>query len=211
MNNQKKQSVIKLILENKISFFVNFFIILIITFSILYLFDLVPIELKSIIGRYPVKEFEGNRTGELPLNIKIPVIDVDAQIYNPATTSVEVLDNYLSKGAVRYPGSGLLGGGGNIFIFGHSTGIQFVNNQAYKTFNKLKDLKKGDLIFVYSNKYKYIYKVLSIKTMSADKKLVEFNTNSKMLTISTCSRFGEKSERDIVEAEFVSRIEKKEF
>ena len=198
-----KQGIISTISDNKTYFFVNLFIILTITFSVLYLFGLVPEAFKSIIGRDPVKESKGNRVGELPLSIKISVIGVDSQIYNPATTSAEVLDSYLLKGAVRYPGSGLLGGDGNIFIFGHSTGIKIVNNQAFKTFNGLNLLKKDDLIQVYSDKYIYTYKVLTEKVVSADKELVEFNTNSKILTLSTCNRFTSKSDRAVVEAEFV--------
>lgn len=189
-------------MENKGYFFVNFFIVLTITFSILYLFGLVPESLKTIVGRDSTNEL---RTGELPITIKIPVINVNSQVYSPATTSVGILNDYLLKGAVRYPGSGLLGGKGNIFIFGHSTGIKVVNNQAFKTFNGLRNLKEGDLIYVYSEKYEYIYKVTSIKMESSEEALVKFNTNSKKLTLSTCSHFGEKSNRDVVESEFVSK------
>ena len=202
---QKKQGIFDTIIENKGYFFVNLFIILTITFSVLYLFGLVPNSLKSIIGRDPIKEFKGNQIGELPISIKIPAIGVDSQIYNPATTSIEVLNNYLTKGAVRYPGSGLLGGGGNVFVFGHSTGFKIVNNQAYKTFNGLKDLKEGDLIHIFSVKYDYTYKILSVKMESADKAIVKFDTKSEILTISTCSNFGDKTNRDVVEAEFVSK------
>ncbi|MFH1455299.1 MAG: sortase [bacterium] len=204
-NQQKKQGFVGLIWDNKSYFFVNLFIILTITFSALYLFDLVPTEFKSIIGRDPVKESSGNRIGEIPLSIIIPNIGINSQIYNPATTSIKVLDSYLSKGAVRYPGSGLLGGSGNIFIFGHSTGFKFVNNQAYKTFNGLKNLKKDDLIHVFSDKYEYVYKVLSVSMVKADKTLVEFDTKSEMLTISTCNNFGEKSDRYVVESVFVAK------
>ena len=202
---QKKRGFISMILKNKVSFFVNLFIILTITFSILYLFGLVPEAFKSIVGRESVIESSGNRIGDLPLSIKIPAIGVDSQIYNPATTSLEVLNDYLLKGAVRYPGSGLLGGDGNIFIFGHSTGIKIVNNQAFKTFNGLRNLKQGDLVSVFSDNYEYVYKVLSVSMISADKELVEFNSNNKLLTLSTCSHFGEKSNRDVVQAEFVGR------
>ncbi len=175
------------------------------SFSILYLLGLVPEEFKYTVGREPLKESKGNRTGELPLSINIPNIGIDSQIYNPATTSIDVLDSYLLKGAVRYPGSGLLNGDGNIFLFGHSTGIRIVNNQAFKAFNGLKNLKGGDLIYVYSEKYEYTYKVLSVKTISADKALVEFNTDSRMLTLSTCDSFGAKSDRIVVQSELVSR------
>ncbi len=207
-NKQQKQGIIELISKNKGYFFVNLFIILILTFSTLYFFNLVPEQLKSIFGREPGQDFKGNQIGELPLNIKIPAIGVDSQIYNPATTSIEVLNDYLLKGAVRYPGSGLLGGSGNIFLFGHSTGIKLVNNQAYKTFNGLQNLKQGDLVHVFSDKYEYVYKVLSVSVESADKAMVEFNTKSKILTISTCNNFSTKSDntdRYVVKSEFVAK------
>ena len=41
--------------------------------------------------------------------------------------------------------------------------------------------------------------------ISAEKELVEFNTKSKILTISTCNNFGEKSDRYVVESEFVDK------
>jgi LPXTG-site transpeptidase (sortase) family protein len=204
-NKQKRQGIISVISENKIYFFVNLFIILTLTFSALYLFGLVPESFKYMIGRAPLTDSKGNRVGNLPLSIKIPSIGVDTQVYNPATTSVNVLNDYLSKGAVRYPGSGLLDGGGNIFVFGHSTGFKIVNNQAYKTFNGIQNLKKDDLIHVYSDKYDYTYKVTTVKLVSADKALVEFNTKNEMLTLSTCDNFGAKSDRYVVESVFESR------
>ncbi len=202
---KKEQGFVELILENKGYFFINLFIILTMTFSILYLFGLVPEEFKTLVGRDPVKEVKENKVGELPVSIVIPEIGVNAQIYNPSTTSVEVLDSFLLKGAVRYPGSGLLGGSGNIFLFGHSTGFKIVNNQAFKTFSGLKNLKKDDLIHVFSDKYEYVYRVTSVTMVSADKALVEFNTKNEMLTISTCNTFGEKSDRYVVESIYVAK------
>lgn len=205
MEDKKEQGFIDIILENKGYFLINLFIILTMTFSVLYLFGLVPEEFKTIIGRDPVKESKENRVGELPTSVVIPSIGVDSQIYNPSTTSAKILDDFLLKGAVRYPGSGLLGGSGNIFLFGHSTGIKIVNNQAFKTFNGIKNLKKDDLIHVFSDKYEYVYKVVTVEMVGADKALVEFNTKSEMLTISTCNTFGAKSDRYVVQSIFVAK------
>lgn len=200
-----EQGFIRIILENKAYFFVNLFIILTMTFAVLYLFGLVPEEFKTLVGRDPVKEVKENKVGELPVSVVIPAIGVDTQIYNPSTTSVKILDEFLLKGAVRYPGSGLLGGSGNIFLFGHSTGLKIVNNQAFKTFNGLKNLKKDDLIHIFSDKYEYVYKVVSVEMVGADKALVEFNTKNEMLTISTCNTFGAKSDRYVVQSLYVAK------
>lgn len=200
-NNKNKENPRR----NGIYFSVIFLMVCMLTFSFLYLFGLVPDEFKTVVGRFQGKEYTGNQIGEAPLKIQIPKIGVDADIYNPATTSVSVLDNYLLKGAVHYPGSALLGGEGNVFIFGHSTGFIVVNNQAFKTFNHLKDLKQGDIINVFSDKNIFVYKVNNVKLVGAEKELIEFNTTGKKLTLSTCNTFGAKSERYIVEADFVSK------
>ncbi len=203
MTESKGQNNIwKFIYKYKFSFILNFFLIFIVTFSVLYLFDLVPQEFNVMIGRYPGQESKGTLTGDLPLKITIPKIGVDTYVYNPASTSVKVLDDALLKGAVHYPGSALLGGEGNIFVFGHSTGYKIVQNQAYKTFNGIQNLKVGDEISVYSEKSEYVYKVRSVKLETADKALITFNTNDRLLTLSTCNSFGEKSDRYVVEAEF---------
>ncbi|MFA5935105.1 MAG: sortase [Candidatus Paceibacterota bacterium] len=197
----KEKNFGKFVLNNKFSFLLNFFIISTITFSILYMFGLVPEEFKMTFGRYVSKEYDvGNKKGELPLSIKIPSVGIDSQIYNPESTDIQILDSFLLKGVVRYPGSGLLGGVGNVFLFAHSTGIKIVNNQAFKSFNGLKKLKEGDSISVFSDKNEYIYKVLSVKLEGADKALVTFDTTDSKLTLSTCNTFGAKSERYVVES-----------
>ncbi len=202
MEKDKKPSIIAIIFKQKFLFLFNFFIVFILTFSLLYLFGLVPEAFKTTTGRYPDKEV-AEKSGELPMRIAIPEISVDTQIYNPATTSTAVLNDFLSKGAVRFPGSGLLGGNGNVFLFGHSTGYKIVQNQAYKTFNSIQTLKKGDAISVFSEKSEYVYKVLSIEHVDATKALIEFDTNNKILTLSTCDNFGALTDRYVVKSEFV--------
>ena len=205
LKNKEKEPFLKKYKIN--SFSVIFLLVCILTFSFLYLFGLVPDEFKTIVGRFQEKEYTGNKIGEAPLKIQISKIGVDAEIYNPSTTSVSVLDSYLLKGAVHYPGSALLGGEGNVFIFGHSTGFKIVNNQAFKTFNNLKGLSEGDIINVYSDKNNFIYKVSSVKLVGAEEELIKFDTTGKKLTLSTCNTFGAKSERYVVEANFVNKTD----
>ncbi len=139
---------------------------------------------------------------EEPTRLVIPSISVDTVISNPKSTSYEILDAALTKSAVRYPGSGLPGIG-NMFIFGHSTGFSVVQNQAYKVFNKLKNLKQGETITVYSKSAVYEYKVSSVKLVDKSKQLVEFDTVTNMLTLSTCDSFGREQDRYVVEASLV--------
>jgi len=143
--------------------------------------------------------------GENPTKIIIEKIGVNVAVINPNTTNVATLDSYLKQGVVRYPGSGTLGLG-NMFIFGHSTGIQVVQNQAYKAFNGLKSLQVGDTIKVSGATQTYVYRVTSVNLVDKDQALVEFDQNKNMLTLSTCNTFGAKEDRYVVEADFAGVI-----
>ena len=105
--------------------------------------------------------------GEYPTHITIPSIGVDAKVTVPKSTSALVLDDALTHGAVYYPGSGLLADG-NVFIFGHSTNWNVVNNPAYKTFNGFKDVKAGDIVNVKGASTTYVYKVVSVTLANDD-------------------------------------------
>jgi LPXTG-site transpeptidase (sortase) family protein len=139
--------------------------------------------------------------GVLPTHITIDKIGVNVAITNPASYSNDVLNEYLLKGAVRYPGSGTLDKG-NLFIFGHSSYLKVINNKAYKAFNGLKDLSLGDTIKIQSDSAVYIYKVSNVSLVDSDEGFVSLKTDQHMLTLATCNVFGEKQERYLVEAVF---------
>src|SRR3989344_3425259 len=140
---------------------------------------------------------------ELPTKILIPAIGLSATIANPEATSVAVLDGELLKGAVRYPTSAKLGEEGNLVLFGHSSYLPVVNNQAFKTFNGIQKLAVGDVITVYSFTTIYTYKVRSVAKENANDAAIPLAVNGKVLTLSTCDSFGEKTDRFVVAADFV--------
>lgn len=150
----------------------------------------------------PVLSTPSSERGEVPYRIVAPSINLDTHVERPSNTSYSVLDTALSKGPVYYPGSGLVGKG-NMFVFGHSTSFQIVNNQAYQVFNNIKNLKEGDEIRVYGEDKVYLYRVREVKLVNANTELVSFSNNSNMLTLSTCNSFGQKSDRYIAEADFM--------
>jgi len=137
-----------------------------------------------------------------PSRLIIPSIGVDTQVELPASTDVDVLDHELTKGPVYYPGSGTPAGG-NMFIFGHSTGYKIVINKAYRVFNDIHSLNAGDQIQVVSNGHTFEYKVKTVNKVNSDETLVKFDTASHLLTLSTCNSFGAKSDRYVVVAEYV--------
>ncbi len=141
--------------------------------------------------------------GQDPIRVIINKIGVDTIVSNPASTKPATLDEYLKRGAVRYAGSAGLGGG-NTFIFAHSTNHAVVVNQAYKAFNNFDKLVAGDMVTVYSIDRVYTYKVERVRLALADELYVDLSTHANMITLSTCNTFGKKEERYVVEASFVS-------
>jgi LPXTG-site transpeptidase (sortase) family protein len=201
--------------KSQAKFIIYFISIFTILFALLYAAGWVPDSIKKDEGdslstlwdKAQQKAIEnqlkqGLPTSISPTRIVIDKIGVDAPVSNPNTTNISTLDDYLAQGAVRYPGSGLIGRG-NMFIFGHSTGLAVVRNQAYKTFNGLKNLQVGDIIKVYGSSGAYTYQVTSVTLVDASRALVELGGEENILTLSTCNTFGQKEERYVVQASFV--------
>lgn len=143
-----------------------------------------------------------------PLHITIKSVGIDFQIMNPQSRDVSVLDRALMEGVVHYPGSGTLEEDTNMFLFGHSSHLPKVNNKSFQAFNNLEKVLVGDMIRVQSNDKEYLYEVKSISLTEADEALVSLSNPSgkKRLTLSTCNSFGAKTERYVVEAEFVGSV-----
>ena len=146
-------------------------------------------------------------TDSKPVRILIDKINVDAPINNPESKALEVLDQELLTGVVHYPGSGDLEDHSNMFLFGHSSGLRVVQNQMFKVFNNLKNLKENDVVRVQSETKEYLYRVKTVRLVTAGEAKVEISNRKKMLTLTTCNNFGAKEERYIVEAEFVGEYD----
>ncbi|PIR83499.1 hypothetical protein COU19_00145 [Candidatus Kaiserbacteria bacterium CG10_big_fil_rev_8_21_14_0_10_56_12] len=140
---------------------------------------------------------------EEPTAIEIQSLGLHATVSNPTTTNVAALDDLLLHGAVRYPTSAKLGENGNVVIFGHSSYLPVVINQAFKTFDGIQKLKQGDLVTVYSADTAYVYSVRTVTKESANDAVIELAVTGKVLTLATCNSFGEKSDRFVVTADFV--------
>jgi LPXTG-site transpeptidase (sortase) family protein len=118
----------------------------------------------------------------------------------PNSPDIGVLDSALEKGAVYYPGSGVVEQG-NIFIFGHSSSLPVVINQAYKTFNGIEKTRVGDEIIIYDRSgKKFTYEIERVYQANAETAFIDLSRSGRRLTISTCNSFGSKSDRWVVDA-----------
>ncbi|MBI2025679.1 sortase [Candidatus Kaiserbacteria bacterium] len=153
-----------------------------------------PIEIETAAATVP----------ELPAKIEIIKINLSANVVNPTTTDIAALDKELLKGAVRYPTSAKLGENGNVVLFGHSSYLPVVKNQAFKTFNGIQKLAPGDIIMISSLNVTYTYQVRSVVKEKADENTaIPLSVAGKALTLVTCDSFGTKTDRFVVTADFV--------
>ncbi|OGG73180.1 hypothetical protein A3A38_04750 [Candidatus Kaiserbacteria bacterium RIFCSPLOWO2_01_FULL_53_17] len=143
----------------------------------------------------------------LPSHIRIPTIDLDLPVSNPASRDIETLDTILQKGPARYVDSAKLGEKGNILIFGHSSHLPVVHNQMYKAFNRIPELEAGDTITVEGGGKEFSYRVTAVKTVNAEEGIIDLSKTGNRLTIVTCDTLTSKSARFVVEAELVGSYE----
>ncbi|MBI2624149.1 class D sortase [Candidatus Parcubacteria bacterium] len=136
--------------------------------------------------------------------IKITKIGVNAPLIFSTSTDLKDLARDLMKGAIRYPGSAMPGGPGNLFIAGHSGGQVWDPNPYKRVFAKLGQLKHGDEIEIVSAGTTYKYRVRSVMVLRPDELRVFQPSATAMLTLSTCWPIGTATNRFVVEADLIS-------
>lgn len=199
---RNNKGVIGGVIEHPIGFGVSFILLFCLTFMVLAAADALPEPLE--VSEEPVaSEEEVVANPEYPVRIAAPAVGVNATVSNPQTATIATLDAALLTGAVRYPTTARLGEEGTVLIFGHSSRIPVVRNQAYKAFNNIQNLKKGETISVYSATAEYRYKVTGVRIADATEDVVQLAQSGKHLVLVTCDSFTSKTSRFIVTAEFV--------
>ena len=197
---------------NNFRFVGVFFLVFFLSASVLFIIDFVPEAPANNNGAASETSVVYNNGEsvvipiEEPTRIEIKKINVDTVIKNPTSVTIEELDTALLSGAVRYPGSALLGENAPMFLFGHQSYLPVVRNQAFKAFNDLQKLDAGDTIRVYSNTAVYEYEVSTVSLVEAADALIPLVPGEKTLVLSTCNSFGDPGERYVVEAKLISRI-----
>ena len=194
--------------RQSIAFAVTFAALFGMTYAFLATVDALPDPVRSgdvSNGTSAPLQYPSLSSPEVPTRVVAKSIGLDAAVVNPTSTDTETLDEALTHGAVRYPGSALLGEDGVIYMFGHSSYLPIVYHQYYKTFNGIQDLKPGDSVSVYSDTTEYRYRVIEVKTVDSaiDDTNLLAHPSGRHLTLSTCDSFAaKKSSRFVVEAEF---------
>ncbi|OHA15005.1 MAG: hypothetical protein A3G52_01430 [Candidatus Taylorbacteria bacterium RIFCSPLOWO2_12_FULL_43_20] len=156
---------------------------------------------------FPVAESKPQlQEQEKPTRIIIKKIAIDSSISNPETGEVSVLDDALKNGVVRHPSSALVGENGNILLLGHSSHLKVVHNGAYRSFNDIEKLVKGDEITIFTDTRVNTYRVTDVSLVKNSEGRVDFIAERPMLTLVTCDNFGAKEDRYVVKAEFIKSV-----
>jgi sortase A len=145
---------------------------------------------------YPVDEEFG---------IVIPKISANAPVVPDVNwQDSSVYQRALTRGVAHASGTALPGEAGNVFIFSHS-GVDFYEANRYNAlFYLLNKLTPGDEVYLFYKKQKFVYKVMTQKTVAPEN--VEYLTGDKTkktLTLMTCWPAGTTLSRLIVIAEQV--------
>jgi len=147
-----------------------------------------------------------DETPIFPDKLVIPSLGKELPISNPQTRDIAALDEELKSAVVRYPDAATLGQqGGNVLVFGHSSHLPVVRNKLYKAFNDIEKMSVGETIEAVSGRDVYTYRVSRVYEASAHGDSIALAVPGHRLTLLTCDTFGKKSDRWVVEAEFIGK------
>ncbi len=130
-----------------------------------------------------------------------------AQNINLAVSSWEDIENQiqdaLRDGVVSFPGTANPGERGNAFITGHSSYYPLFPGRYKDIFALLPEIEIGEIIEVWQNQQKFIYRVSDKREVSPRETSVLDTTDDSRLTLMTCTPLGTALRRLIVTAELV--------
>jgi LPXTG-site transpeptidase (sortase) family protein len=216
------RTAIEDIMANKFHFLAAFFCIFTLSYGILYALDFYPEPVATDVideseatttaaevektptttPAVPVATIDATDT--LPLSLTIDALDRTVKVLNPASNSVEAMDNALLNGVIRHPDSATFAEEGNMFIMGHSSYLPTVHNRNFQAFNGIQNLKFGDTVTLESKNVEYTYKVEKTYKVKASGYTVPVAGKGKTLTLVTCNSFGSTEDRYVVEATLIS-------
>lgn len=194
------------ILERQGSFSFAFLSVFLLTFIFLASVDALPEPKTKGVAALPAPTAKPavQEAPAAPTRVVAKSVGVDATVANPTSTDIAALDHVLLGGAARYPTSAMLGQEGTVLLFGHSSSLPVVRNPAYKTFNGIQNLQKGEIISVFAGDKEYRYAVTGVRVADANEDVIELTQSGKHLTLVTCNNsFATKTKRYVVTAELV--------
>lgn len=109
----------------------------------------------------------------------------------------------LKDGVAHYQGTSYPGGGGNVFLVGHSSNYLWVRSDYNHVFALLDKLENGDRIEVRKGRKSYFYEVNDKRIIKPGEVEILQDTPKETLTLMTCWPIGTSLKRLIVQAQYV--------
>ncbi len=152
-------------------------------------------------GYDPVASGEVRPTVE----IEIDKIGVNAPVILAVDSSEEALQDNLESGVVHYPKTAMPGQRGNVYIAGHSSNYSWSTGSYNYIFQGLNGLSVGDKITLKVKQKNgktltYEYEVSEKLEVEADDPRIFSNTQSQILTLTTCWPLGTSNRRLMIKA-----------
>lgn len=195
--------------------FIFYFVILWVLLSALAIYFYFPIissNFSYYFGKKPVTQ-ENQKTEDTskeqtkeekkvfePPKLLVPKINVDVPIVESSSIDEKDILKALENGVVRYPTTAKPGERGNVFIVGHSSNYRWAKGSYNYVFTNLNKLQKGDLITVYFEETKYVYRVFEILVVSPKEVSVLNQTEESIISLMTCDPPGTAWKRRVVKA-----------
>lgn len=136
--------------------------------------------------------------------IIIPKINVNAPLVYIKDESNNAILQAIQNGVGHYPGTALPGRNGNAFFTGHSSYYWWSEGKYNQVFALLHNLEAGDLIYIYYQGEKYIYRATNkVVVLPTDVHVLD-PTPTPTLSLMTCTPIGTNLKRLIVHADLIS-------
>jgi LPXTG-site transpeptidase (sortase) family protein len=137
--------------------------------------------------------------------IIIPKIGVNAPIvYMQSRDNAQILED-IKRGVGHYPDTALPGRVGNTFLTGHSSYYWWSDGQYKQVFALLDQLTIGDLVYIYYQGDRYVYRINHSQVVLPAQVEVLAQGTEPTLTLMTCTPLGTSWKRLIVSADLVGR------
>jgi LPXTG-site transpeptidase (sortase) family protein len=136
-------------------------------------------------------------TFETPAYIRIPAIGVDEEV-REGNDNDEIMYEILAMGPIHITHTTFPGQRGNCVISGHRT-------TKTKPFNRLDELKPGDIVSIDNPRGHYEYTVYSVYAIDPAEN-VTLTTDEPIITLTTCHPEGTATQRLVVRGALTSFI-----
>jgi LPXTG-site transpeptidase (sortase) family protein len=145
-----------------------------------------------------IKEQKTEEFYEKEDSIEIPKIKIFAPLI--VVGKEEEVKKALDRGVVLWPSSALPGEKGQVIILGHSAPPNWPKIKYDWVFSNLNSLEKGDEIFVYFKKKKYVYRVEEKIFLNRGQELPKTDPEKTILFLISCWPPGKDFRRIAIEA-----------